>query len=131
MKFVAKKFMYSTSQIHDLQDLTNYLLNNAGTAEQLRDVLRFHEYRYYVLNEPLITDTEYDQLYKKLEKFEKYLWIGNDFATGTDKGSMKIEHYVDEENDIDDSIHHQEKNILASFILKGDVVRDHNGCVES
>ncbi len=39
--------------------------------EDLRDVLRFHEYRYYVQNDPLISDPEYDGLYKLLEKFEK------------------------------------------------------------
>ncbi len=39
--------------------------------EDLRDVLRFHEYRYYVQNDPLISDAEYDGLYKLLEKFEK------------------------------------------------------------
>src|SRR5204862_6757239 len=32
---------------------------------------RFHEYRYYILNDPLISDFEYDQLYKSLEKIEK------------------------------------------------------------
>jgi len=36
----------------------------------LRDMLRFHEYRYYILNDPLISDFEYDQLYKALEKIE-------------------------------------------------------------
>ncbi|HEX8677082.1 MAG TPA: NAD-dependent DNA ligase LigA, partial [Segetibacter sp.] len=40
-------------------------------VENLRKVLQFHEYRYYVLNDPLISDTEYDQLYKLLEKMEK------------------------------------------------------------
>lgn len=39
--------------------------------ENLRHVLRFHEHRYYVLNDPLISDFEYDTLYKLLEKFEK------------------------------------------------------------
>src|SRR4249919_2301648 len=38
--------------------------------ESLRDVLRFHEYRYYILNDPLISDYEYDQLFKALEKIE-------------------------------------------------------------
>ena len=33
-------------------------------------MLRFHEYRYYILNDPLISDFEYDQLYKTLEKIE-------------------------------------------------------------
>ncbi|NBR37518.1 MAG: DNA ligase (NAD(+)) LigA, partial [Chitinophagales bacterium] len=34
-------------------------------------VLRFHEYRYYVLNDPLLSDFEYDQLFKSLEKLER------------------------------------------------------------
>ena len=63
--------MYTTSQIHNLQNLSNDLLKNPGKASELREVLRFHEYRYYVLNDPLISDAEYDQLYKKLEKLEK------------------------------------------------------------
>ncbi len=37
---------------------------------ELRDVLRFHEYRYYVQNDPLISDTEYDLLYKLLQHLE-------------------------------------------------------------
>ena len=40
-------------------------------TEQLREVLRFHEYRYYILNDPLISDFEYDILYKRLEALEK------------------------------------------------------------
>jgi DNA ligase (NAD+) len=39
--------------------------------EALRDSLRFHEYRYYVLNDPLVSDFEYDQLFKALEKLEQ------------------------------------------------------------
>jgi DNA ligase (NAD+) len=37
----------------------------------LRNVLRFHEHRYYIQNDPLITDVEYDGLYKALEALEK------------------------------------------------------------
>ena len=37
-------------------------------VEDLREVLRFHEYRYYILNDPLVSDFEYDSLYKALEK---------------------------------------------------------------
>src|SRR5690349_17778279 len=39
-------------------------------VDDLREVLRFHENRYYILNDPLISDFEYDQLYKGLEKLE-------------------------------------------------------------
>lgn len=38
---------------------------------ELREILRFHEHRYYVLNEPVISDSEYDRLYKMLEQIEK------------------------------------------------------------
>ena len=36
----------------------------------LRDVLIFHEYRYYIANDPLISDQEYDQLFNKLKEIE-------------------------------------------------------------
>lgn len=63
--------MYNTEEAKGLQKETEHLLKNEGSAEELRKVLRFHEYRYYILNDPLISDSEYDSLYKKLEKFEK------------------------------------------------------------
>lgn len=44
---------------------------SADQMERLREVLRFHEHRYYVLHDPLISDTEYDQLYKELERLER------------------------------------------------------------
>lgn len=37
----------------------------------LEELVRFHEFRYYVLNDPLISDFEYDRLYKLLEALEK------------------------------------------------------------
>ena len=39
--------------------------------KKLREELNFHNYRYYVENSPVISDYEYDQLLKKLEKLEK------------------------------------------------------------
>ena len=39
--------------------------------EMLRNVLRFHEHRYYILHDPLLADAEYDRLYKALEQLEK------------------------------------------------------------
>jgi DNA ligase (NAD+) len=43
----------------------------AKDIEELRDVLRFHEHRYYIQNDPLVSDFEYDSLYKQLEALEK------------------------------------------------------------
>ncbi len=62
--------MYTKEQTKSLQSLTNQLLKKALSLDQLRDVLRFHEFRYYILNDPLISDVEYDTLYKSLEKLE-------------------------------------------------------------
>jgi len=39
--------------------------------ERLRKEINYHNYRYYVLNEPLISDYNYDQLYKRLEELER------------------------------------------------------------
>ncbi len=38
--------------------------------EKLRDELRMHEYRYYVLDDPLISDAEYDRLMRELQNLE-------------------------------------------------------------
>ena len=40
-------------------------------AEKLREEIRHHDYRYYVLNQPEISDKEYDDLVKKLKQLEK------------------------------------------------------------
>lgn len=37
---------------------------------ELRDALRYHEWKYYVTNSPTLADFEYDQLYKQLEAIE-------------------------------------------------------------
>ncbi len=66
--------MYSKEQTKKMQTETTGLLKKKDIAtkdiDSLRDVLRFHEHRYYILNDPLISDFEYDQLYKALEKVE-------------------------------------------------------------
>ncbi len=40
-------------------------------AEKLRDTIRHHEYRYYVLDQPEISDAEYDVLMRQLQEIEK------------------------------------------------------------
>ena len=70
--------MYSKEETKQLQKISTAQVkkNELGTItineiEELRKALRFHEYRYYILNDPLISDFEYDQLFKSLEKIEK------------------------------------------------------------
>ncbi len=70
--------MYSPDQTKSLQQLTESLLKKDDKhpfankdIDELRLVLRFHEHRYYILNDPLIADQEYDKLFKALEKMEE------------------------------------------------------------
>jgi DNA ligase (NAD+) len=69
--------MYASDQTRQLQDLSKSLLQRLSKKGlelkdlgPLRQALIFHEHRYYILNDPLLTDKEYDSLYKALEKLE-------------------------------------------------------------
>ena len=42
----------------------------AKRIEQLRETIRRHDERYYVLNQPEIADAEYDRLLRQLSAFE-------------------------------------------------------------
>ncbi len=39
--------------------------------DNLRELLRYHSHRYYVLDEPEISDAEYDRLYDRLTELER------------------------------------------------------------
>ena len=88
--------MYNSEQTIALQKNTtdwlsalkteNLLETIKNKSEDLRNVLRFHEYRYYVQNDSLISDFEYDTLYKLLEKFEKE----NPDAITTDSPTQRV-----------------------------------------
>lgn len=45
-------------------------IHSKEMMNELVDAIRFHEYRYYILNEPILGDTEYDFLFKSLESAE-------------------------------------------------------------
>lgn len=85
--------MYSKDSTKELQKLTNELIKKKSSgsikdkdAGLLKDALRFHEYRYYILNDPLISDFEYDQLYKELEKIEN----GNPALITADSPTQRV-----------------------------------------
>ncbi len=72
--------MYTPEQQRALFDQSKALLQNT-TGNSLFDapeakiadliaVLRFHEWRYYVQNDPMISDFEYDQLFNQLKALE-------------------------------------------------------------
>lgn len=67
--------MYSTTDTQKLQKQSRIFLEATAISPNdihlLRDVLRFHEYRYYVMDEPILADGEYDNLFDKLRTIEK------------------------------------------------------------
>lgn len=69
--------MFSSAETISLQSLTDQLFGKIRSGsitiddiEDLRAVLKFHEYRYYLLNDPLISDAEYDHLFQTLAFIE-------------------------------------------------------------
>ena len=64
--------MYSNQQIQALQKITKDFIESPHNIDlaALRNVLKFHEYQYYVLSNPLIADYEYDLLYQQLIALE-------------------------------------------------------------
>jgi len=40
-------------------------------VNELRDLIRYHNYRYYVLADPEISDAEYDRLLRELKELEE------------------------------------------------------------
>lgn len=71
--------MYTAEQQRAFYELSKELLHHLeqpsreaaeSVMRDLRDAIIYHEWRYYVLNDPVISDFEYDQLFKRLEELE-------------------------------------------------------------
>ena len=67
------------NETNPYRDLTKSYLNfgeaaaaNREDYDLLLDVLRFHERKYYIDNDPQISDPEYDQLFKLAESIESH-----------------------------------------------------------
>ena len=69
--------MYSEEQQHHLNQLTEQLVKHTGhqsakqKTEELRQVINYHDWRYYALSQPVILDVDYDKLFKELKDLEK------------------------------------------------------------
>lgn len=70
--------MYTASEQRNFFDLTKKYLDGevkdlsiSQKLDELRRLIFYHEWRYYILNDPVVSDYEYDQLYKQLEKLEE------------------------------------------------------------
>ena len=68
--------MYTASEQHQLNLFSESLIKGEGhhsvaeKIDSLRKVIKYHDWRYYVLSEPIITDFDYDSLFKQLRELE-------------------------------------------------------------
>ncbi|MCX7956848.1 MAG: NAD-dependent DNA ligase LigA [Endomicrobia bacterium] len=51
-----------------MKNIKNSIYNK---IKKLREKIKYHDYLYYVLNQPEISDYEYDKLYRKLKELEE------------------------------------------------------------
>lgn len=47
-----------------------FRIDSESKIQELTEAIRYHEWRYYIINEPILSDTEYDHLFKLLEASE-------------------------------------------------------------
>jgi len=75
--------MYTPQQEKELQEKTRELLSKLEEikkaskeeaeklVKELRDVIRYHDYKYYVQASPVISDYDYDRLFRALKELER------------------------------------------------------------
>ncbi len=63
----AQERVYSEQTIHWLQLES---IPTKASIDQLRDLIRYHEWKYYIKNNPVISDYEYDRLFDLLKSLE-------------------------------------------------------------
>ena len=67
--------MFSSSEQKKFYEISKVFLSQNDISvldlDLLKDALKFHEWKYYVQNDPVLSDFEYDHLYKKLEALEE------------------------------------------------------------
>ena len=66
-----QKALFDLSKKLLTTEIATSALAASDQINALSDVIQYHEWRYSVLNDPVISDFEYDTLYKKLEAAEK------------------------------------------------------------
>jgi DNA ligase (NAD+) len=80
--------MYLPNDEKRLYELAKALMNDTGAAtpivaEQLREVIRYADWKYYIHSNPVLSDYEYDTLFKQLKDLEAQNpnWVTPDSPT--------------------------------------------------
>ena len=60
--------MSNHSQSNLFDQVSDTPHSDAERAEEIRRLIAFHDHQYYVLDAPMVTDNEYDGLFRELHK---------------------------------------------------------------
>lgn len=77
------------TQFQAVDKLTEAKANEQVT--QLRTAIEYHDYRYYVANDPIISDNAYDRLFDRLETLEREFGLVDEHSPTQRVGSEPID----------------------------------------
>ncbi|MDA3785519.1 MAG: NAD-dependent DNA ligase LigA [Deltaproteobacteria bacterium] len=67
--------MATAKKNKNIPEIDSAAIDSKAVAEkavlELREAVRYHDYRYYVLDEPIIADSQYDLLFENLKRLEE------------------------------------------------------------
>jgi DNA ligase (NAD+) len=63
--------MSNHSQSNLFDQVSDPSHSDAERAEEIRRLIAFHDHQYYVLDAPILTDNEYDGLFRELQALEQ------------------------------------------------------------
>ena len=90
-------------------------------AEHLREAIRFHDYRYYVLNDPVIADRTYDALFDRLRALEDAFGLATEDSPTQRVGGEPVDELT--------SVEHVAPMLSIDSSGEADDVRDFDGRV--
>lgn len=76
------------------------MINKINRIDELISIIDEHNYNYYVLNEPKITDYDFDMLLKELESLEKETGYVKDYSPTQRVGSDVLNTFSDVKRDV-------------------------------
>jgi len=69
---MTEKNPYMKNPDTDFRDIGKLSEDEAGEqAEELKEAIEYHNYSYYVKNDPVISDAAYDRLFRRLQEIEE------------------------------------------------------------
>ncbi len=95
--------MYTQQKHSAFFELSKSYLNNTlgvDDYDKLVDLLQYHEWKYYIDNSPVISDKEYDVLYKKLQAIEE----DNPSIVRADSPTQRVSSDVDKNAELIDHL---------------------------